>query len=51
MDILYRYLEYLKYVPQGTCRIEWVKLLKLVFNSVQCIYNQRQRVGLSVLLL
>ena len=25
MDILYRYLEYPKYVPQGTCRIEWVK--------------------------
>ena len=25
MDILYRYLEYPKYVPQGTCRFEWVK--------------------------
>ena len=25
MDTFYRYLEYPKYVPQGTCRIEWVK--------------------------
>ena len=24
MDTFYRYLEYPKYVPPGTCRIEWV---------------------------
>ena len=48
MDSLYRYLENPKYVPQGTCRIEWVKNCSRGISIIGDKYIPLARIGSRV---